>query len=173
MEVLASKWLQLSPISICASAGALVDHPSNWTCYNLIGTFKNTSVVSRKAQESSLILPDGHSTGLGWLGGWLSNQMTDKLFPSSPSTLLQWSGLVSPCTDAPGQHDQSMPPGQTYSQLLQYWRLQAWARPLHSDNRVSPNLGAAGEHGSCLHRHTYHLKQYHKWLRCRKCHTHS
>ena len=59
MEVLASKWLQLSPISICASAGALVDHPSNWTCYNLIGTFKNTSVVSRKAQESSFILPDG------------------------------------------------------------------------------------------------------------------
>ena len=29
-----------------------MDHPSNWTCYNLIGTFKNTSVVSRKAQES-------------------------------------------------------------------------------------------------------------------------
>ena len=40
VDVSTSTWLQLSPISIRTSASAPVGRPSDWTCYNLIGTFK-------------------------------------------------------------------------------------------------------------------------------------
>ena len=50
MDVLTSTWLQLSPISIHTSARAPVGRCSNWTCYNLIGTFKKPQNRAQRYQ---------------------------------------------------------------------------------------------------------------------------
>ena len=77
MEVLASKWLQLSPISIHISNSGprVIGQATIWLARS------NNSVVSRKAPECCLTLPDRFSIGFS---GWSRDKATtDADSPSS------------------------------------------------------------------------------------------